>query len=233
MWSLSEKQASQWDVRDSTMNEETEFWAQTSHFAEIPILTAHHLDDSIETLLFNLIRGSKIHGLMGIPEQNGHTLRPFLGVSKTEILQKLTEENISFRIDSTNSNDVYLRNHLRLNIISEFERINPEYRKNLASFMNYMSELGTFIDAQVEIFLRGELFFQVEDFQILSPFLQREIVRYLYEKTNNGTIGLSEWGIAEIIRFIGDKGNYTRKELGKLRLEKRNFRVYFDENKEK
>lgn len=41
------------------------------------ILTAHHLDDSIETLMFNLIRGSKIHGLMGIPEQNGNILRPF------------------------------------------------------------------------------------------------------------------------------------------------------------
>jgi hypothetical protein len=67
----------------------------------------------------------------------------------------------------------------------------------------------------------------VEDFQVLSPFLQREIIRYLYEKANNGTIGLSEGGIAEIIRFIGDKGNYTRKDLGKLHLEKKNFRVYF------
>jgi tRNA(Ile)-lysidine synthase len=118
------------------------------------ILTAHHLDDSIETLMFNFIRGSKIHGLMGIPEQNNSILRPFLKVSKREILKKISEENIPYRLDSTNTDDVYLRNHLRLNIISEFERINPEYRKNLASFMGYMMELGTFIDSQVEIFLR-------------------------------------------------------------------------------
>lgn len=177
--------------------------------------------------MFNLIRGSKIHGLTGVPEQNGLILRPLLAVSKPEILQKLSRENTPYRLDSTNATDVYLRNHLRLNIISEFERINPEYRKNMASFMQYMSELGEFIDTQVVVFLRGESSFLVEDFQVLSPFLQREVIRYLYRHANNGTIGLSEGGIAEIIRFIGDKGNYTRKELGKLRLEKRNGRVYF------
>lgn len=191
------------------------------------IFTAHHQDDTIETLIFNLIRGSKIHGLTGIPEQNGNILRPLLATPKTEILQKLEKEGIAYRLDSTNTDDTYLRNHLRLNVIGEFERINPEYRKNLSSLMSYMRELEVFINTQVEVFLRGESSLGVEDFQILSPFLQREIIRYLYERANSGTIGLSEGGIAEIIRFIGDKGNYTRKELGKLSLEKKNGKVYF------
>lgn len=142
--------------------------------------------------MFNLIRGSKIHGLTGVPEQNERILRPLLNISKIEILETLQKENIPYRLDSTNTDDTYLRNHLRLNIISEFERINPEYRKNMASFMKYMAELGDFIDTQVEIFLRGESSFPVEDFQVLSPFLQREVIRYLYEKANSGTIGLSE-----------------------------------------
>lgn len=236
------------------------------------ILTAHHLDDSIETLLFNLIRGTKISGLTGIPERNGHILRPLLRTPKTEILEKLEQENIPYRLDSTNADDAYLRNHLRLNVVSGFERINPEYRKNMASFMAYMSELGEFIDQQASIFLRGEssfepsppapllrrrgekvltpsplrqgsgrgtdgelnnpvstsTSFQVSGFQALPSFLQREVIRYLYKEANNGTVGLSEGGIAEIIRFIGDKGNHTRKQLGKLHLEKRNMRVYFE-----
>lgn len=58
--------------------------------------------------------------------------------------------------------------------------------------MHYMAELGDFIDSQVEVFLRGESSFGVEDFQVLSLFLQREIIRYLYQKVNKGTIGLSE-----------------------------------------
>ena len=191
------------------------------------IFVAHHLDDSIETLMFNLIRGTKIPGLMGIGEQNGHILRPLLSVAKKDILSQLHKENILYRIDSTNGDAVYLRNHLRLNIISEFERINPEYRKNLSALMQYMSELHYFIDSQVFVFLEWKLSFGTENFQVLSPFLQREVIRYLYQQANSGTIGLSEWGIAEIIRFIWDKGNYTRKELGKLYLEKKNFRVYF------
>ncbi len=191
------------------------------------ILTAHHLDDSIETLMFNLIRWAKIHGLTGIPEQNGSTLRPLLHLQKSEILRQLAENGTPYRLDSTNTDDTYLRNHLRLNIIAEFERINPEYRKNLASFMNYSKELTEFIDSQVTIFLRGESSFGVEDFHILSPFLQREVIRYLYEGANHGTIGLSEGAIAEAIRFTGDKGNYTKKELSKLLLTKKNGRVYF------
>lgn len=155
-------------------------------------MTAHHLDDSIETLIFNLIRGAKIHGLTGIKEQNEYILRPFINIPKTEILKRIQKENIPYRLDSTNADDIYLRNHLRLNVIKEFDRINPEYRKNLSSFMQYMRELEAFINTQVEIFLRGESSFGVEDFQILSPFLQREIIRYLYEQANNGTIGLSE-----------------------------------------
>lgn len=190
------------------------------------ILTGHHLDDTIETLLFNFIRGTKINGLTGIPELNGAILRPFLHMPKSEILTRLQERNISHCIDSTNTDNRYLRNHLRLNVISEFERINPEYRKNLDVFMGYMSELRAHLDAEVRTFLSDADFFSVPDFLGLSTFLQREVIRYLYERANNGTIGLSEGNIAEVIRFIGDKGNYTEKKLGKLRLEKKNAQIY-------
>jgi len=190
------------------------------------ILTGHHLDDTIETLLFNFIRGTKINGLTGIPELNGYILRPLLHLPKSDILTQLQERNISHCIDSTNIDDRYLRNHLRLNVISEFERINPEYRKNLDVFMSYMGELRTHLDGEVREFLSYTDSFSVVDFQKLSTFLQREVVRYLYEQANSGTIGLSEGNIAEVIRFIGDKGNYTKKELGKLRLEKKNNQMY-------
>jgi len=75
--------------------------------------------------MFNLVRGTKIQGLTGVPEQNGHILRPLLSTPKTDILKKIEEKNIPYQLDSTNTDDTYLRNHLRLNIISEFERINP------------------------------------------------------------------------------------------------------------
>jgi|GEM_PF-6524446 len=89
-----------------------------------------------------------------------------------------------------------------------------------------MGELRTHLDGEVREFLSYTDSFSVVDFQKLSTFLQREVVRYLYEQANSGTIGLSEGNIAEVIRFIGDKGNYTKKELGKLRLEKKNNQMY-------
>lgn len=145
---------------------------------------------------------------------------------KSEILTRLQEWNIPHCVDSTNADDRYLRNHLRLNVISEFERINPEYRKNLDVFMGYMSELRVHLDAEVRTFLSDKDSFSALDFLGLSTFLQREVVRYLYERANSGTIGLSEGNIAEVIRFIGDKGNYTEKTLGKLHLEKKNAQIY-------
>jgi tRNA(Ile)-lysidine synthase len=94
------------------------------------ILTAHHLDDNIETFLLHLIRGTKVHGLTGIPEQNQSILRPLLGMTKSEIIHQLTIHEIPYVVDSTNAEDIYARNHLRLNILPLFERMNPEYRKN-------------------------------------------------------------------------------------------------------
>lgn len=190
------------------------------------ILTAHHLDDSIETLLFNFIRGSKISGLTGIQEQNKYILRPLLQITKQEILSSLEKDNIPYRIDSSNTDTVYLRNHLRVNIIPEFERINPMYRKNLSSFMEYMKELENHLDLEVQAFLEGKKEFSVSRFETLSPFQKREIIRHLYSEANDGTIGLSEGNIAEIIRFISDKGNYTEKTLGKLFLEKKNAVIF-------
>lgn len=92
--------------------------------------------------------------------------------------------------------------------------------------MGYMSELRAHLDAEVRTFLSDQDSFLVSDFLGLSTFLQREIIRYLYERANSGTIGLSEGNIAEVIRFIGDKGNYTEKTIGKLRLKKKNTQIY-------
>jgi len=191
------------------------------------ILTAHHLDDSIETVVFNFIRGTKLTGLMGIPEQNGFILRPLISTAKSEILDMLTNHDITYCLDSSNDDKKYLRNRIRTQILPEFSAINPEYRRNLRSFMDYAGELEDFIDTQVRAFLQDQDQFGVEAFQALSLFLQREIIRFLYERANHGTIGLSEGNIAEVIRFIGDKGNKTKKQLRNMELFKDNGVIYY------
>ncbi|MDR2682762.1 MAG: tRNA lysidine(34) synthetase TilS, partial [Dysgonamonadaceae bacterium] len=81
------------------------------------IAVAHHRDDSIETLLLNLIRGTGIKGLAGIQPKNGYIVRPLLNVSKQDILHYVAEKQLPFVTDSSNLQDEYMRNKIRLSAL--------------------------------------------------------------------------------------------------------------------
>lgn len=102
------------------------------------ILTAHHSDDSLETFLINFTRGSGIEGLTGIPEQNDKIVRPLLVFSRKEIEAYAVDNQISWREDSSNASDKYLRNKLRHEVIPVLKALNPSL---LASFENTITHL--------------------------------------------------------------------------------------------
>ena len=190
----------------------------------------------------------------------GNIFRPLLYVPKSDIFDYAREHHIEYREDSTNQDTEYLRNHLRHNILPEFERINPEYRRAIENYIEYTSELQSWIDGQVREWLDSQSesmkqkasskkpqkwnvqdqesnttqiqspitnhhllpSFSIPEFEKKSLFFQKEIIRYLYEEANQGTIGLSEWLITELIRFITEWSNsYGIREVKKLRLERR------------
>jgi tRNA(Ile)-lysidine synthase len=84
------------------------------------IVTAHHLNDELETFIINLSRGSGIKGLSGIPKNENRILRPFLTFSKSEIYAFAEENNIDFREDKSNQKDDYLRNKIRNQIVPKY-----------------------------------------------------------------------------------------------------------------
>ncbi len=92
------------------------------------IITAHNLDDNLETVIFNLARGTGPQGLIGIKAVQGNIMRPLITSSKKEILEYCSQNNIPYVSDSTNDDTVYTRNHIRHNIIPALEKINPEVR---------------------------------------------------------------------------------------------------------
>ncbi|MFZ4680739.1 MAG: tRNA lysidine(34) synthetase TilS [Flavobacterium sp.] len=102
------------------------------------ILTAHHLDDSLETFLINFTRGSGLDGFTGIPEQNGTIIRPLLPFSRNEIEVFAKVNNVEWREDSSNASDNYLRNKLRHDVIPILKELNPSL---LHSFENTISNL--------------------------------------------------------------------------------------------
>jgi len=102
------------------------------------ILTAHHLDDSLETFLINFTRGSGLDGLIGIPKQNDKIVRPLLIFSRNEIETFAQENQIAWREDSSNSSDKYLRNKLRHDVIPILKELNSSL---LSSFENTIKNL--------------------------------------------------------------------------------------------
>ena len=89
------------------------------------IATAHHLQDSAETVLLNLLRGAGLRGLGGIPPVRGRIIRPLLETGRAEINRYLEENAIPFAEDETNADPAYTRNRLRLEVLPLLEDISP------------------------------------------------------------------------------------------------------------
>jgi tRNA(Ile)-lysidine synthase len=104
------------------------------------IAVAHHKDDSVETILLNLIRGTGIAGLTGIRPKNGHIVRPLLCASRAEITDYLSHIGQEYVTDSTNLVDEYTRNKIRLNIIPMLQEINPAVKESITSCGNSINE---------------------------------------------------------------------------------------------
>jgi tRNA(Ile)-lysidine synthase len=89
------------------------------------ILTAHHADDQLETIILFLLRGGSFGSFKGIPVRRGPYVRPLLFHTKTELTDYLRARSIPWREDSSNKEDAYLRNQIRHQIIPELTAINP------------------------------------------------------------------------------------------------------------
>lgn len=109
------------------------------HNAEA-VAVAHHKDDSVETVLLNLIRGTGIKGLAGIMPRNRHVVRPLLCVTRAEIEGYIIERGLPYMSDSTNNDDIYLRNAFRLNIIPLLEKLNPSVKDAIWRTSRNLSE---------------------------------------------------------------------------------------------
>lgn len=104
------------------------------------VLTGHHADDNLETFLINVLRGTGLQGLCGIPERNGSILRPMLLVSREEIEVYATENQIKWREDSTNASNKYLRNKLRLDVIPILKKQNPQLLEGFGQTQSHLKQ---------------------------------------------------------------------------------------------
>ncbi len=104
------------------------------------IATAHHLDDSLETVLYNFTKGCGIRGLHGILSKKNKIIRPLLFTYKKEVLDYAKKHEISFREDASNATDKYARNNIRHHVVPALEKINPSLQKTTAENIQRFKE---------------------------------------------------------------------------------------------
>jgi len=118
------------------------------------LFMGHHLDDAIETFFLRALRGSGIDGLSSIPEQrslgDGKLIRPFLNISKSDLLVRAKKEKLKFIDDPSNKDNSFDRNYLRNIVLPRIEKRWPSYRKNLNQLTLNLKESSILIKMQAE-----------------------------------------------------------------------------------
>lgn len=114
------------------------------------IATGHHADDNAETMLLNLIRGTGIKGLSGIPPINGKIIRPLLTCTREEILKYLHDNSLTYITDSTNLQNDFSRNKIRNQVIPILKEINPSVQHTFSKSIFRFRELNSFYEQCIE-----------------------------------------------------------------------------------
>lgn len=128
---------------------------QTDHYDYL--LTAHHADDNVETVLMNFFKGTGIRGLKGILPKRDNIVRPLLFASKKEIIEYATAHQIKWREDASNASDKYTRNFFRNNIIPQVEQVIPQASQRVKDTLEHLQEATELFEQAIDMY-RSKLF---------------------------------------------------------------------------
>lgn len=184
------------------------------------IALAHNANDNAETVLFNLMRGSGLEGLGGIPPvRDDFYIRPLIETWRSEIEIYMKENNLQYRLDKTNLEKIYTRNKIRLELIPYLEK---EFNPNLLSVLNrtskvaraeneYLKEETQNIFPQIARIEKGQALLQLRELLKQPIALQRRIIKFAFAKAGGRDLEFKH--IEEVIRFAQKGGSGDRIDL--------------------
>lgn len=199
------------------------------------LVTAHHLNDQLETFIINLSKAAGINGLSGIPANDNNILRPLLHFSKQEIYQFAEENNIEFREDLSNKKSDYLRNKIRNEIVPKLLETNDHFLENFKKSSSYLNQTKNFVQEQIQQIENNLTVFN-KDYKILSKekleqesdfvkfeilkkfgFNQEEEIPKIFKAENNSTFFSKEYQLIvnrdELILTLKKENQEIRNEL--------------------
>ena len=157
------------------------------------LLTAHHADDSLETFLINLTRGTGLDGLTGIPAVNDVIIRPLLPFTRKEIESYAIHNNLTWREDKSNASKKYLRNKLRHDFIPILKELSPNFMKSFANTIENLQGSQQIIKESVENLRKGIVEIEEEIIKISIDKIKKlsNPKAYLFELLKD--YGFKEW----------------------------------------
>lgn len=180
------------------------------------IAVAHNKNDSAETVLFNLFRGTGIKGMTGIRPLRDKIIRPLLFLERGEIEEYLNQEGLDFRTDRTNLETEYIRNKIRLKLLPVItEEINAQVVGHIAELADDINELEEYLTSRTKRaysesveFAEGTVFIKKANFEKQDKIFQNRIIRSAISELTDYLKDISRRNIEEVSCLF-------EKEVGK------------------
>ena len=198
------------------------------------------MNDNAETMLLNLIRGTGLSGLEGITPKENNIIRPLINSKKTDINNFCKENNIEYKIDSTNKQNIYRRNIIRNEVIPKLEEINPSIVETLSRTSKIIKQNNTFIKETTKseykkiahIFSNEEkthIEINLKEFNLLNENIKQNVILKAIEEIQGNTKNVEKTNIDEVIqiakRNVGGKYTIINKNV-KAEIKKGKLNIY-------
>lgn len=206
------------------------------------IAVAHHQDDQAETILFQMLRGSSVRGIMGMPPKRGNIIRPLLNMNRRQIENYLAQENITYRQDYTNEDTKYARNYIRKELLPQLEQnLNSQAARHITEMASDAREWLTYIEKQAKPVAKeliseneaGEIVLDIPALMQQEKVICDEVLRMYFEKGICGAKDITRKHY-EQVRELWEKE--TGKKIclpNQMIAERRYDRLYlYSDNKE-
>lgn len=200
------------------------------------IAIAHNLNDKIETIIMNTLRGSGVSGLKGIEAKRGKYIRPLIEIERKEIEEYCLENKINPRHDESNDDNTYTRNKIR-NIVIPY--IRKEFNPNIINTINRLSEIIREEDEYVqyetekifnEISVTNEknkIEFEPRKFNKQEKVIQKNLILLAIKKVNGSTQKIEKVNIDDIIKLCNNNiGNKLLRPMKQLEVGIKDKKIY-------
>ena len=181
------------------------------------IVTAHHLDDNIETMLMHFFRGTGIHGLRGMLPKQGNIVRPLLFVRKQELKQFAEENKLQWVEDSSNALDKYSRNYFRNQLIPFVQKIYSEAENNLAGNLRRFADMELLYDQALALHKKKLLEYKGEEVHIPVLKLKKSVPLHTIVYEIIKEVGFTSAQTDEVIHLLdSESGRFVQSATHRI-----------------